>query len=209
MNNPELNNIDPENHLSRRSLIKAAAWATPVIAFAAAAPLASASPADASVSNLFISQRRTGTYGGSGTWATASGPLIAQCTTPEPYLNVIDNSGFLGWSTGVITAGYTAGDRFTSLQFFTSTGTALALNDTITTATGTFTVTSITATTLTMSCPGVTISSATTSLKFPLLAAKVITQTAGGTSAERTITYATYVSALETGGTAGVTFTAR
>ena len=208
--NSELEEFNMNNKFNRRSLIKAAAWATPVVAFAAAAPLASASPESATLGALQISQARTGVYGGTGTWATATGPLIGRCTdTTPPTLTITDNSGNLGWSTGVLTAGYSAGNRFTSLRFYTSTGTLLALDDTITTSSGTFTVTDITATSFEMSCPGLTITTATTTIEFPKLASEVVTQTTAGTNAQRTITYATFVTALGTGGTSGVIFAAR
>jgi hypothetical protein len=195
--------------LSRRSLLKTAAWATPVIAFAAAAPLASASPEHSAVTQTQISVGRIGTYGGVGAWNTATGPLLAITKTTAPTITLGDDFWTREYPTGPLTCGWTMGSYFTSMQFYTASGTLLALNDVITTASGSFVVTTLTANTFAMTAPSIMITSGSMDIVFPELAAKVVTQTAGAVTVNRTINFYYAVEDLSIGSNAGVVFVAR
>jgi hypothetical protein len=95
------------------------------------------------------------------------------------------------------------------MQFYTASGTLLALNDVITTASGSFVVTTLTANTFAMTAPSIMITSGSMDIVFPELAAKVVTQTAGAVTVNRTINFYYAVEDLSIGSNAGVVFVAR
>lgn len=107
-----------EGGVSRRKLIKAAAWSAPVIAVAAATPLAAASPGQANtaafVGSNISAQQSAGTA--SGTYANSGGTVS----------NVTGS-----WSTGTLRGTYELTGPWTSASLTKPDGTAFIQGETI------------------------------------------------------------------------------
>jgi hypothetical protein len=147
--------------LTRRNVLKGAAWAAPVVAFAAAAPLASASPTTAS---HFVSGALRQTSG--------IGAFTVYDDAASKY-TIVDN-GAKPWSTGTLTVtfGFALGSlsgTFYNNESGTPVG-PLAVSSTVTASDGgIWTVTSVSSTQVILTASAVTISSATTDIEFPAL----------------------------------------
>lgn len=158
-------NQDPESGqgISRRSVIATAAWAVPVVAFAAAAPLASASPTSAT---HFVS-------GGLNQTST-SGNFTVTSIAASKY--VIEDAGALGWTTGVLSAIFSlnhnegniySGDFF---NFESGSPVSLAVSDTITSSDAiVWTVTSLSRTELVLTAAALNVNSSVVEIQFPAI----------------------------------------
>lgn len=86
-----------ESGLSRRNLVKAAAWATPVIATAVAVPFASASITNKGTTLAVASGSNLAIGGGNAIGSTVSGTFGGSAT--------VTNKG-IGWNIDAVTANY-------------------------------------------------------------------------------------------------------
>lgn len=161
----KIENSAPENNheLSRRSLLTTAAWAVPVVAFAAAAPLASASPTSA-----------THYVSGGLNQTSSAGSFTATSIASSKY--VIEDAGSLGWTTGVLSAIFSlnanGGNIYTGNFFNFESGTpvALAISDTITSSDAiVWTVTSLSSTELVLSAAAIDVTSTIVEIQFPAI----------------------------------------
>ena len=147
--------------ISRRSLLKGAAWATPVIALAAAAPLASASPL---TSEAYVSGglSKTGTNAGANTFVVT--------TYNNPTYTIVDTGG-MPWNSGTITATFTISSDIIGNFYNYESGSPvgpLSVSDPILAGDGRpWLVVSVSATQLVLTAPTASITSSPKVFAFP------------------------------------------
>lgn len=113
----EHESIQPRSATSRRAVVKAAAWAAPVVAVAVAAPFAAASAGQAN-----IAAGVGGNIIANGSAGTASGALSGSII----ITNVVGT-----WATGTITASYALTGVWATGSITKADGTAFVQNETI------------------------------------------------------------------------------
>ena len=101
-----------DRSVSRRTVISAAAWTTPVIAFAVGAPAASASATNPSTTFSFTSKASNSTFCGTYTMPSDYGQPFS---SGQPYFTVNDVG--TGWNTGQVTLLLQASNSLNGVTF--------------------------------------------------------------------------------------------
>ena len=166
-----------EQAVSRRTVISAAAWTAPVIAFAVGAPAASASATNAATTFSFTSNAPNNSPNGFCQTYTMPLNYGDPSVGRQPYFTVNDVG--IGWNTGPVTLLFQASESLTGVTFNAWSGSSLLLGaDTVVSATGTtvysfdgmmWTVTGLTSKTMTLtSSSGFSVMGGVSNQKFYL-----------------------------------------
>lgn len=110
-------------HITRRSLVRGAAWAVPAVALASAAPAFAASTQPPTTTPTFVSSQGCGTVGGGGGCAGLKKapqiPFVIKNTTAQPLYFQI--TGMKSWQGGAEPATWSTGFG-TDFRLFTQQG---------------------------------------------------------------------------------------